>query len=201
MGWLKHLNISLQCRGNGVDWQSGNTVRISDSVIQGYAQYGVRAGTRRGGYGGFDIDNVYEEVGACTNPLGKIGQAGVIAQGGNRTDPRGRSACRKHSAVRAHGETGISLLHCCPARETRRLESAVCRKRSEQWIRKHYCDDAGHRRGHSFDLLRVTPAGDARKQAPYGNGNYAVATNVARASACANGVCRFTRFTGRASAL
>jgi hypothetical protein len=24
VGWLKHLNISLQCRGNGVDWESGN---------------------------------------------------------------------------------------------------------------------------------------------------------------------------------
>jgi hypothetical protein len=24
VGWLKNLNISLQCGGNGVDWQSGN---------------------------------------------------------------------------------------------------------------------------------------------------------------------------------
>src|SRR5205823_9458359 len=80
-GWLKNLNISMQCRGNGVDWQSGNTLRISDSVIQGFAQYGVRAGTRRGGFGGFELDNVYEEVGSCANPAGQIGQAGVIAQG------------------------------------------------------------------------------------------------------------------------
>src|ERR1035441_8479402 len=82
--WLKHLNISMQCRGNGIDWQSGNTLRVSDSVIQGYAQYGVRAGTRRGGYGGVELENVYEEVGNCSaaNPLGKVGQAGVIAQGG-----------------------------------------------------------------------------------------------------------------------
>ena len=40
VGWLKHLNISLQCQGNGIDWQAGNTLRISDSVIQAYAQYG-----------------------------------------------------------------------------------------------------------------------------------------------------------------
>ena len=45
VGWLKHLNISLQCVGNGVDWESGNTLRISDSVVQGFAQYGVRTGT------------------------------------------------------------------------------------------------------------------------------------------------------------
>src|ERR1700694_2353524 len=47
VGWLKNLNISLQCDGNGIDWQAGNTLRISDSVIQGYAQFGVRAGTKR----------------------------------------------------------------------------------------------------------------------------------------------------------
>src|ERR1700730_1988177 len=82
VGWLKNLNISLQCGGNGIDWQAGNTLRISDSVIQGYAQYGVRAGTKRGGYGGFELINVYQEVGNCKNPPGKIGQAGVIAQGG-----------------------------------------------------------------------------------------------------------------------
>ncbi len=71
VGWLKNMNLGMQCKGNGVDWESGNTVRISDSVIQGYAQYGVRAGTKRGGFGGFALDNVYEEVGNCTNPAGQ----------------------------------------------------------------------------------------------------------------------------------
>src|SRR2546430_5489002 len=82
VGWLKHLNISLQCAGNGVDWESGNTLRISDSVIQGFAQYGVRGGTKRGGFGGMALENLYEEAG-CTNPSGHIGQAGVIVQGNN----------------------------------------------------------------------------------------------------------------------
>ena len=40
VGWLKHLNMSLGCDSNGIDWQSGNSLRVSDSVIQGYAQYG-----------------------------------------------------------------------------------------------------------------------------------------------------------------
>ena len=34
--------------------------------------------------------------------------------------------------------------------------------------------------------------GGAREQAPYGTGNFAVATNVSRATVCANGVCTFT---------
>ena len=57
--------------GNGIDWQAGNTLRISDSVIEGYAQYGVRAGTRRGGFGGFELANVYEEVGAVCQSTGR----------------------------------------------------------------------------------------------------------------------------------
>ena len=81
VGWLKNLNISLLCAGNGIDWESGNTLRISDSVIKAYAQYGVRGGTKRGGFGGMDVENVYEEVGNCTNPAGNIGQAGAIVQG------------------------------------------------------------------------------------------------------------------------
>ena len=44
----------------------------------------------------------------------------------------------------------------------------------------------------SFDLLRVTPVAGAREQAPYGDGNYAVLTNVPRSSACSNKVCTFT---------
>ena len=44
----------------------------------------------------------------------------------------------------------------------------------------------------SFDLLRVTAIGGQRDQAPYGTGNFAVLTNVARASVCSKGMCTFT---------
>jgi hypothetical protein len=88
VGWLKNLAISNQCHGNGVDWQSGNTLHIEDSVIQGFNQFGVRAGTMRGGYGPTQLTNVYMEVGGCTNPQypGKGAEAramaGLINEGG-----------------------------------------------------------------------------------------------------------------------
>jgi len=192
VGWLKHLNISLQCRGNGVDWQSGNTVRISDSVIQGYAQYGVRAGIRRGGYGGFDIDNVYEEVGACTNPLGKIGQAGVIAQGGT---VRIRAGEAPVGNIPQFAHTGKQEYHYyIVARHAKHgvsnpLYAGNALSDGSGDITVTTPDVAG---ASSFDLLRVTPVSDLREQAPYGSGDYAVATNVSRASACADGVCTFT---------
>jgi hypothetical protein len=85
VGWLKNLNISLQCDGSGVDWQSGNGLTISNSVIQGWAFFAVRVGHRRGGYGGFVSDSVYYETSpSCMqyNPLGNVGIAGIINQGG-----------------------------------------------------------------------------------------------------------------------
>ena len=86
VGWLKHLNLSLGCDSNGIDWESGNSVRISDSVIQGYPQYAIRTGTAHGGLQGTVVENVYQEIGSCTNPAGNIGEAGIIVQGGPGTD-------------------------------------------------------------------------------------------------------------------
>lgn len=87
VGYLKHMNLTMNGKGNCVDWQSGNTLRIADSVCQGFSQFGVRGGIRRGGYGGIELDNVYMEEfqGNKANPLGNIGQAGIIMQGGRLT--------------------------------------------------------------------------------------------------------------------
>jgi hypothetical protein len=80
IGYIHNADLSMQCNGNSVDWQSGNTLAVRDSIVQAFNQFGVRA------MGGFDttpgvnLDNVYEEVGSCTNPLG-TGTAGVISNG------------------------------------------------------------------------------------------------------------------------
>jgi hypothetical protein len=193
VGWLKNLNISMQCRGNGIDWQSGNTLRISDSVIQGYAQYGVRGGTRRGGYGEFALENVYEEVGNCTpNPAGNIGQAGVIAQGSRVKIEGGEaptgaipqfantgSTDYRYYLVARHASYGPSNL----------LYAGKALSNGSGNISVVTPDIAG---ASTFDLLRVTPTPNAREQAPYGSGNFAVVTGVSRASACSAGICTFT---------
>lgn len=85
--YLHDSNLALSCLGNGVDWKNGNTLNITDTVIQGYPQWGVRATS------GFDVNpavsllNVYEEVGSCSNPLG-VGTAGLIVQFG-RAEAKG----------------------------------------------------------------------------------------------------------------
>jgi hypothetical protein len=82
VGWVKNAKFDMQCNGNGVDWQSGNSLRVSDSVIQGYNQFGLRGGKARGGYGTIAMDDVYMEASrACRNPIGDVGAAGIVMQG------------------------------------------------------------------------------------------------------------------------
>ncbi|MCU1270949.1 MAG: putative autotransporter protein [Acidobacteriaceae bacterium] len=190
VGWLKNLNISLQCGGNGVDWESGNSLRISDSVIQGYAQYGVRGGTRRGGFGGLDIANLYEEAGTCTNPAGNIGQAGAIIQGNTVKISGGEGPS---GVVPLFANTGTTdyryyiVAHHATYGASNPLYAGRALTSGSGNITVTTADIAG---ATTFDLLRVTIAG--LEQAPFGAGNFAVATGVVRSSACANGVCTFT---------
>jgi hypothetical protein len=192
VGWLKHLNISMQCGGNGVDWQAGNTLRISDSVIQGYAQYGVRAGVRRGGYGGFELANVYEEVGACANPMGRFGQAGVIAQGSTVKIQGGEAPNGNMPQFAATGQTDYRyyIVARNPQFGTSNpLYAGRAMTNGTGSIVVITPEIAG---ATTLDLLRVTAISGQIQQAPFGTGNYAVLTNVERTSACANGVCTFT---------
>ena len=66
--WIKHANLGLSCSANGIWDLSGNTVHISDSVVQGQPQFGMVLGNRRGGYGNITLTDVYSEGGACVNP-------------------------------------------------------------------------------------------------------------------------------------
>ncbi len=81
--YIKNSNISLNCGANGVDDQDGNTLRISDSVIQGQAQFAVRSTGAYSNVPNVELDNVYGEVAGCagSNPLG-LGEAGLIVEGG-----------------------------------------------------------------------------------------------------------------------
>jgi hypothetical protein len=190
VGWLKHLNLSLQCTGNGVDWESGNSLHISDSVIQGFSQYGVRGGTRRGGFAGTELDNVYEEVGNCSNPAGNIGQAGLIEQGA-AVKITGAESPSGGTPLFSNTGTTDYRYYIVPHHTTfgtgNPLYAGRALTNGTGNITVTTPDIAG---ATTLDLLRVNATGP--EQAPFGTGNYAVATNVARTSACTNGVCTFT---------
>ncbi|MGC2196940.1 MAG: hypothetical protein WA628_19855, partial [Terriglobales bacterium] len=188
VGWLKHMQLAPMCGGNGVDWQSGNVVSIEDSVIQGYSQFGIRTSLANGGYGMMTLDNVYEEGGCNNNPLGNVGYAGVIVQGGRLSIHGGEmpygnyptfantgSTTNYYYIVATDGVNGSSnLLYA---------GKALTNGTGNITITINDIPSAT-----SFDVLKTT----AMYQAPYGTGNWAVATGVTRASACSNGVCTFT---------
>jgi hypothetical protein len=193
VGWLRNLNISGQCKGNGVDWQSGNTVKISDSVIQGMAQFGIRTGTSRGGYGPTVVDNVYMETGNCTNPMGNIGIAGVLAQGQRLNWIGGEGPQGLIPQFASTGTTDYRY-YLVPHHATygygNPLYAGKALTNGTGNITVTTPDIAG---ADKFDLLRVNgPVANTVEQAPFGTGNFAVATNVTRATACSNGVCTFT---------
>lgn len=202
VGWISHANISTQCSANGIDWKAGNTLRISDSVIQGYPQFGVRYSTATGGYGGMQMENVYMEYGSGCGPgLGtpaiQGAAAGVIMQGSSSyTNPslsiRGGEGPAGHMplfvsgggtnyryyvvAIRADGSRSFPLL----------FGEAQPANGSVQIPLKWYDLSPAT----TYDILRVTGAGDSSIP-PFGTGNYSVVTGLSQASACSGGVCSY----------
>jgi hypothetical protein len=82
LGAIRHVNLSLACQGNGIKWLAGEGIEVSNtSVIQAFQQYGIAAGPFRTGFGQTVTDNLYEEIGGCTNPImTAAGFTGVAAQ-------------------------------------------------------------------------------------------------------------------------
>jgi hypothetical protein len=83
--WVDKANIGPQCGGNGVTVYNNNSVRVTDSVIQGWGMWAVNTGTTLGNFGGTELDNIYMEEGAgpCTQPYqgAYFSAAGVIYSG------------------------------------------------------------------------------------------------------------------------
>ena len=182
VGWLRNMNLTLFGLSNGVDWESGNTLHISDSVIQGYAQYGVRTGGN-GGYANLEINNLYEEVGGVTNPWGNIGQAGVIARGEN-VEITGRwqgKAPSPAGGIPQFANTGsvdhryYVVAHDSVQGTSAPLYAGFARSSGSDSITvKWHCIATANTM--TYDLLSVD---DSSGDAPYGTGNYAVSTGIA----------------------
>jgi hypothetical protein len=202
VGWLQHLNLNIQCDGNGVDWQSGNTLRVSDSVIQGYTQFGVRYSTATGGYGGLSLENVYEEYGSgCGAGLGSgtitNAAAGVIMQGGS-------SYANPSLSIRGGEGPSGNMPAFATGGSTLFQYYVVARKADGSVTLPLFFGNAQPTSGAisiplqwydlapatSYDILVVSGSGIPAP--PYGTGNYAVVANVPQSSVCANGVCSYT---------
>jgi hypothetical protein len=134
--WLDKANISPQCGGNGVTVYNNNTVRITDSVIQGFGMWAENTQTLLGNYGGTDTTNVYMEEGAgpCPHPYNPgsgsvFSAAGIIWGDGSSLNIHGGSSRRRifrSLPVRGHA-VGIRFTRTMWWFMTRRRGSAVSR--------------------------------------------------------------------------
>jgi hypothetical protein len=196
VGWLQNLNLSLQCHGSGVDWQSGNGLQISNSVIQGWSLFGVRVGQKFGGYGGFISNNVYYEASSSCmpyNPLGNVGLAGVINQGGE-VSIKGYAMNGLSGAFPNWGaSSGSSTWNywVVPVHPTYGdgvpLPAGYALTNGPVTIAGTYPRIAG---ASSYRILKMVWSGTGTPPYPEGTGNYLL-TTVQQAS-CGKQTCQFT---------
>ena len=204
VGWLKNMQISGQGTGNGIDWQSGNSLHVSDSVIQGFSQFGIRTGTMRGGYSPTQIDNVYMELNTPMNPAGNIGAAGIIvvgsrlsaktemvAVGGQPSYARTGSTHYVYWIVARDSTRGSSLplqSGCADTNGKGNIIVSWPKINGEKTNGEKVNGEKTNGETISYDVLRTEGVGNALK-APYGKGDFAVATGVPQ---CAGEVCQAT---------
>ena len=87
---IANSDLGMQCGGNGIDWASGNDIYFgAGNIIQGYSQFAERINQTSGYSNKLVVDQVFNEVGNCRNPLGNVGQAGLIVIGALAITVRG----------------------------------------------------------------------------------------------------------------
>lgn len=200
VGWLKHLNFTLQCHANGINWLSGNSLHVTDSVIQGQAQYGIRVlSTFNTTPNSFS--NVYYEVGSCTNPNG-IGIAGLIARSGDveltPLGPGGPSGAYPQYSCTTSGSSRLTY-YLIPKNGARAMTpipigfsltdgTGSC---TVKWPKAGTTTT-------TYDLLSE-PGNLSGASAPFGTGNFARQTGLVSSSVCAGSgdqaVCSVTDST------
>jgi hypothetical protein len=185
--WVTNSNLGLQCSANGIDNQDGNTLTVTNTVIEAFPQFGVRSRTVYNP-NNVTLTNVDEEVGNCVNPLG-TGMAGLIVEGGSANVTSGTPA----GQLPIFANTGTtqyyyyiivhsSTLGTSPAYLAGTANTSGSGQIPVVW------NQVGTSGIITYDVLRIVGDGGDDMHAPSGTGAFAVATGVA-ATFCANKVC------------
>jgi hypothetical protein len=189
--WVQNSNLALNCAANGIDNQDANTLRVTNTVIEGYPQFGIRSSTT------YVPENVqmsgdYTEVGDCVSPLG-TGQAGLIVEGGqanvsSTTGPAGNVPQFSNTGsiqYQYYIVVNSSVMGVSPAYLAGNALTSGSGPINVVW------NQVGKVGTITYDVLRVVGNGGAYSLAPFGVGTFAVATGLPAATSCANKVCTF----------
>jgi hypothetical protein len=194
--WLYDPIFNMGCSGNAIEWQNGNDLHVSGGVIQGFNQYALRIGPTS--YTNDVLKGVHIEQGSCSNPLGNLGSAGLIAidttvynfggsiGGGLPEFPQAGTTGSTHYSVYVvgHNPSGGAAT---PPMAAGWLTNGNAVINATNNITDTWYDFAGA--GGSYDVLRYQST--LPRTAPFGTGNWAVATGLAESSVCTGGVCTF----------
>jgi hypothetical protein len=185
--WVQDSNLSLQCGGNGIDNQDGNTLKVSNSVVQGYAQFGIRASTVYQ-QNTVNLSSVYEEEDGYCNPLG-TGSSGLIVEGGQATTSASPSA----GLLPQFANTGSTsyyyyvVVHSSTLGTSPAYMAGYANTNGTGPI-KVLWNQVGTAGIITYDVLRISGDGGVDMAAPFGSGAFAIAIGVP-ANLCTNKVC------------
>ena len=193
IAYISDSMLDPECHGNGIDYESGNDLKVSGVVIQGYNQYGIRA--QGGVTNSINLQQVHSEPGSCTNPIGNVGMAGIISEGEIVSNfggqPGGGFPTFPQAGVT--GSTNYSYYvvgKSSGGQETTPLAAGYLTNGNSTINSTNNITVTWNDFGAAtYDILRY-PATIPRS-APYGTGNWAVATGLAESSTCSNGLCTF----------
>jgi hypothetical protein len=191
--WVQDSNLSLNCSANGIDNHNGNGLNVTNTVVQAFPEFGIRA---RGIYSNnpsVQLATVHEEIGNCVSPIG-TGMAGLIVEGGyaNVTatvGPTGQlpvfantGTTQYNYSIVVHSSTwGSSPVYLAGYAYTSGAGSIPV-----VW------NQIGNTGVVTYDILRTT---GSTTPAPFGTGSFAIATGIP-ASSCVNSICSFTDNAG-----
>jgi len=221
------LDCTIQNSGNCIDWYgSGDDLFVTDSILQGYTQFGIRFGHRRGGFGTLSLKGVHFEIGAASNPFGAIGSAGIINQGATVLN----DGLAPVGNVPLLAQTGNQALfwayYVIPVSLTSDTMCTTvplddrCSTTGGGMINNGVgpmlllgtalVDSGGSpapvtvtwppvRGATSYKLLRATQpinSGTTAATAPYGTGNFLIANNINPLTACTDNICTLVDSVG-----
>jgi len=193
--WVMDSNLALNCTANGIDNQNGNTLHVSNSVIQAYPQFGVRSRSTYSNTPNVQFDSVYED-GGCTNnnPLG-TGTAGLIVEGGyaNVTASVGPSGAPPVFANTGPIQYNYSIVVHSSVMGTSPAYVAGYANTSGTGEIPVVWNQVGDTGAVTYDVLRTVGEGAF---APFGTGAFAVATGLLQQTTCVNKVCSFVDHAG-----
>lgn len=201
--YVDKSDISLECSGNGILGLSTNSLEVSNSVIQGFAQYGIRYS---GGLQPLIVNNVYEEVGSCTNPIypGSLQAEVGLITGGNVTLLNNRNGTTPGGSLPRFANTGSNqrnyfiVPHSSANGYGPILLAGYATTNNVGTVNVYWPQITGVGSGTvTYDVLLTTGVFGGSLVAPYlGNAN-SLATGIT--GSCSNGICTYGDTQGSAT--